>query len=52
MRPVPVYDAATLNRGASIAGPCLVEASTFTALLRPGHRATMDQGGNLLVDVS
>jgi N-methylhydantoinase A len=52
LRPVPVYDAATLNRGAAIAGPCLVEASTFTALLRPGHRATMDQGGNLLVEVS
>jgi hypothetical protein len=32
-------------------GPGLIEASTFTALMKPGHRATVDQWGNFLVVV-
>jgi N-methylhydantoinase A len=51
MRAIPVYDAHTLSRGATIAGPCLVDANTFTAFLIRDHVGTMDQYGNLLVEV-
>jgi N-methylhydantoinase A len=51
MRSVPVYDAHTLTSGATITGPCLIDANTFTALLVRDHVGTMDQHGNLLVEV-
>ncbi len=51
MRPLPVYDAHLLNYSAQIVGPCLIDANTFTAFLAPDHVGTMDQYGNLLVDV-
>jgi N-methylhydantoinase A len=51
MRSVPVYDAHTLPSGATVAGPCLIDANTFTALLVRDHVGTMDQHGNLLVEV-
>jgi N-methylhydantoinase A len=51
MQSLPVYDAHGLNYGAQIAGPCLIDANTFTALLARGHFGTMDQYGNLLVEV-
>jgi N-methylhydantoinase A len=51
MQALPVYDAHTLNYRAEIAGPCLVDAETFTAFLARDHVGTMDQYGNLLVDV-
>ena len=37
--------------GAELAGPGIVETATFTTLLLPGHRARLDGGGNMLVDV-
>ena len=51
MQQLPVYDVHTLNHGAQIAGPCLVDANTFTAFLVRSHVGTMDQHGNLLVEV-
>ena len=33
-------------------GPCLVEAETFTAYLRPGHDGVLDRFGNLVVTVA
>jgi N-methylhydantoinase A len=50
-QPLPVYDAHGLNYGAQIAGPCLIDANTFTAFLARDHVGTMDQYGNLLVEV-
>jgi N-methylhydantoinase A len=50
-KPLPVFDAHALNYGAQIAGPCLIDASTFTAFLARDHVGTMDQYGNLLVEV-
>jgi N-methylhydantoinase A len=50
-QPLPVYDAHTLGAGAEIAGPCLVDANTFTAFLARKHIGTMDQYGNLLVEI-
>jgi N-methylhydantoinase A len=46
-----VYDAHALNCGAQIAGPCLIDANTFTSFLARDHVGTMDQYGNLLVEV-
>ena len=50
-QPLLVYDAHALNYGAQIAGPCLIDANTFTAFLARDHVGTMDQYGNLLVEV-
>lgn len=50
--PLPVYDLATLGAGAEIAGPALVEAATFTAYLKSGHDARVDDHGNLVVTVA
>jgi len=50
-QPLPVYDAQALNYGAQIAGPCLIDANTFTAYLTRDHVGTMDQYGNLVVEV-
>ena len=50
-QPLLVYDAHALNCGAQIAGPCLIDANTFTAFLARDHVGTIDQYGNLLVEV-
>jgi N-methylhydantoinase A len=50
-QPLPVYDTHALNYAAQIAGPCLIDANTFTAFLARDHVGTMDQYGNLLVEV-
>lgn len=49
---IPVYDMVTLGAGAEIAGPCLLEAETFTAYLKPGHQGEIDRYGNLVVAVA
>ena len=49
---LPVYDMSGLGSGAALAGPCLIEASTFTAYLRTGHDGCVDPHGNLLVSVA
>jgi N-methylhydantoinase A len=48
---IDVYDGAALGAGAALAGPCVIEEATFTALLLPGHEAEIDQRGNYLVEV-
>ncbi|WP_138470622.1 hydantoinase/oxoprolinase family protein [Poseidonocella sp. HB161398] len=52
MRPVPVYEMTGLGQGAALSGPCLVEAATFTAYLKPGHQGAIDAHGNLVVTVA
>lgn len=49
---LPVYDLGRLGSGARLAGPCLVEAPTFTAYLRQGHDGSVDRHGNLVVAVA
>lgn len=49
---VPVYELSTLGEGAQIAGPCLVEAQTFTAFLKDGHDGALDAFGNIIVTVA
>lgn len=50
-RDVPVWDMAAFASGTEIEGPCLVEAETFTAWLKPGNRGVIDRHGNLNVTV-
>ncbi|MER8415525.1 MULTISPECIES: hydantoinase/oxoprolinase family protein [unclassified Mesorhizobium] len=48
---LPVYDMDQLGAGAALDGPCLVEATTFTAFLKDGHRGRVDPQGNIVVTV-
>jgi N-methylhydantoinase A len=43
---------AELGAGAQLAGPCLVEAETFTAYLKDQHHGEIDRYGNLVVTVA
>lgn len=49
---VPVYELAQLRAGAQLAGPCLVEAETFTAYLKNQHQGEVDRYGNLVVNIA
>lgn len=49
---VPVYELAQLRAGAQLAGPCLVEAETFTAYLKNQHQGEVDRYGNLVVSIA
>ena len=48
----PVFDGHALGPGARLAGPCLIEETTFTALLLPRHDAAVDDYGNYLVTIA
>lgn len=50
-REVPVWDMAAFGTGSQVQGPCLVEAETFTAWLKPGNRGVIDRHGNINVTV-
>ena len=52
MAQVPVYEHAALGEGARVAGPCLIEAQTFTAYLKAGHDGVLDAFGNVNVTVA
>jgi N-methylhydantoinase A len=49
---LPVYGMINLGSGARVAGPCLVEAETFTAYLKDKHQGEIDRYGNLVVTVA
>lgn len=49
---LPVHDMASLGAGARLAGPCLIEAETFTAYLKDRHKGEIDRHGNLVVAVA
>jgi N-methylhydantoinase A len=48
---IPVYDLTALGAGARVAGPCIIDAPTFTAFLKPGHNGAIDMYGNVVVAV-
>jgi N-methylhydantoinase A len=50
-REVPVWDMATFGAGSRVQGPCLVEAETFTAWLKPGNMGVIDRHGNINVTI-
>lgn len=49
---LPVFDGSHVFADAAFEGPCLIETETFTALIKPGHRAEADAYGNFLVEVA
>ncbi|MGF7162977.1 N-methylhydantoinase A [Rhodoligotrophos appendicifer] len=49
---LPIYDAPSLGAGARLAGPCILEAPTFTAVLKRGNDAAVDLHGNVHVTVA
>lgn len=48
-RDVPVYDRATLGKGAAVEGPAIVEQPDSTVFILPAWRAAVDDLGNLLI---
>jgi hypothetical protein len=48
---VDVWRRADLPVGFSFTGPAIVEQADTTTLVYPGHRATVDGLGNILIDV-
>lgn len=47
-----IYNGAALAAGASVAGPSIVEFDHACAVLPPGAEATIDNYGNLLIDIA
>jgi len=48
---VPVYDAAALAPGQRVAGPAVVEASSYTAVFGPGDVAEINSVGDIVVEI-
>ena len=46
-----VYERSRLPSGAAVKGPAIIEEPAATTVLFPGHRATVDAYGNLLIEV-
>ncbi len=47
----PIYDRNRLGVGRVVEGPCIVEEETSTTIVHPGQRLTVDEYGNLLLEV-
>jgi N-methylhydantoinase A len=47
----PVYERDLLQPGNVINGPCLVEEIASTSVLTPGARGTVDEHGNIIVEL-
>jgi N-methylhydantoinase A len=47
----PVYERDLLQPGNVIGGPCLVEEIASTSVLTPGVRGTVDEYGNIIVEL-
>ena len=45
----PIYERTRLPVGTPIAGPAIVEQRDTTTVVYPGHRATLDPSGNLVI---
>jgi len=49
---VPVYRRYELEEGIRINGPAIVEQFDSTLVIYPGHLATVERSGNLMVTAS
>jgi len=47
----PIFDRASLGRGATLAGPAIVEQPDTTVVIDPGATAVVDGLGNLVISV-
>jgi N-methylhydantoinase A len=50
--PTPIYDGTRMPAGASVAGPAVMEFPTTTIAARDGQRLTVDQFGNIILNLS
>ena len=48
----PIYDRERLPRGASFAGPAILEQLDTTVVIEPGNQVLVDRLGNLIVSVN
>jgi len=48
---IPIFDRASLGRGATLAGPAIVEQPDTTVVIDPGATAIVDDLGNLMISV-
>ncbi len=46
----PIYDRQKLHEGLEVPGPCIVGEMDSTTVILPGHAATVDAVGNLLIN--
>ena len=46
-----IYDRSRLGRGAAISGPAIIEEAGSTTVVFPGQRVTVDDYGNLHVEI-
>jgi N-methylhydantoinase A len=47
--PTSVWDGSTLTPGTNVTGPAVIELPDTTIVVRPGHRAAIDEFGNAVV---
>jgi len=47
---IPIFERESLQPGALISGPCVVEEAISTTLIPPAFRATIDKYKNILID--
>jgi N-methylhydantoinase A len=47
--PTSVWDGSTLTPGTTVTGPAVIELPDTTIVVRPGHRAAIDEFGNAVV---
>lgn len=50
--PTKIYDSSLLKPGHSISGPAIIEAVTTTIVICPGDKASVDDFGNIILEVS
>lgn len=48
----PIYDRQDLNPGNSLTGPAIVEQLDTTIVMEPDHTATVDDLGNIIIEVN
>jgi N-methylhydantoinase A len=46
----PIYDRNRLSDGMAVPGPCIISEMDSTTVVLPGHSATVDAIGNLLIN--
>jgi len=48
---IGIYDRSLLSEGMQVKGPAIVSEMDSTTVILPGHQATVDSIGNLLINV-
>jgi N-methylhydantoinase A len=46
----PIYERGSLKMGAPLTGPAVIEQLDSTTVVPPGYRASMEAGGNVIIE--